>query len=210
MEPSAVKAISDTALVLLFPFFLAIGHLSPGWNQEDIKKNDKILLNYQVYLPEQKKEDSEKSVPVIIVLKDRGGKLNKEEIKLIETKSQELGKAVVIPKSPGKDWTIEDSILINKMLSELTVKRTLNLENIELISLDSGTSVATRMICSTQVKFEKVYLLSNKESIKECDGGVKQKEIYINDDLNKNILEQKTDNIYKISAKKLSDVFKNN
>ena len=207
MENSALtKGISDVALIFLFPFFLAIGHLSSGWNNEEIKKQDKVVLSYQVYLPELK--DSKKTVPVVIVLKDRGGRLTSNEVKLIEARSQATGKAVVIPKSPGKDWSEEDSVLIGKLLADLTVKKALNLEQIELVSLSSGAPVAVRFLCTTSVKFEKVYILGHKGEIKNCEGGAMQNIVYTNNDINNNFWKQKTKVFNKISAKNLSEVLK--
>lgn len=208
MENSAItKTLSDAALVFLFPFFLAMGHLSPGWNKEEIKKEGKVLLNYQVYLPEQK--DSKRKVPVVIVLKDRGGKLTNNEVKLIEAHSKVAGKAIIIPKSPGKEWAEGDSILISKLLADLTIKKSLDLDHLELVSLSSGAPVAVKVICTTSIKFQKVYILGHQGEIKNCDGGIMQNIVYTNNDFNKNFWEKKSKSLNKISAKNLNEILKN-
>lgn len=210
MENAAVsKAISDTALVFLFPFLMMVGHLGDGWNKEKIKKDNKIILEYQVFVPSKKSDASKNSVPVVIVIKDRGGKLTAGEVKLVEARSQETGQAIVIPKSPGSEWVAEDSVLINKLLADLTVKRILDLNKTELVALNSGNPVAAKLLCSTQIKFQKVYLLGKQEEIKECEGGITQNAVYLNNGVNKSLWQQKSQALHETPAKSLSEFLKN-
>jgi hypothetical protein len=198
------QTLSNAALVFLFPFILVISHLSPGWNQETIKKDGKVLLNYQVYLPDQKET---KTVPVVIVLKDRGGKLSANEVKMIEARSKASNKAIVIPKSPGKEWMESDSELISKLIADLAIKKSLNLNHIELISLSSGAPVAVKLLCSTSIKFQKVYVLGHKVEITGCNNSM-QNLVYTNNEFNHQFWTQKSKTLNKTSAKNLVEILK--
>jgi hypothetical protein len=207
MENAAInKMISDSAIFFLFPFLMMVGHLSGGWNQESIKQDDKVVLEYQVYLPESKAQEEKKTVPVVIILKDKGGKLSTNEIKLVEARSKELGQAVVIPKSPGKDWVTADSPLISKLMADLTTKRALNMNQVELVSLNSGTPVAVKLLCTTQIRFHKVYLIGSQGPLNDCENGVVQKNVVVNQEDHKNIWIQKSQTLQTISAQTLKEI----
>lgn len=126
MLEKASESLIHVPFLILLPFMMLATQKNHGWHRENINKNEIV---YQIYVPENKEN---MKLPITILIKENGGKINKEEALIIKNNAEKSNTVFIIPKNQEK-WKSKDTNKLKKIVEKLEKWR---LEKATLINLN--------------------------------------------------------------------------
>lgn len=204
MLEKASESLIHVPFLILLPFMMLATQKNHGWHRENINKNEIV---YQIYVPENKEN---LKLPITILLKENGGKINKEEAIIIKNNAEKYNTVFIIPKNQGK-WKSEDTNMLKKVVEKLDKYRNIDESKISIVSQNNGNVVATEFICNLPEKWhlEKATLINLNHISKECQN----KEINLETKAKEEIAEfwkNQSKTFNKISSNSAFEYLKNN
>lgn len=203
MEKTA-ESMLHVPFLFLIPFMLVSTKLSSGWHKNEIKlKNAQKPVIYQVYAP--KKAEELKKMPMVIFIKDKGGKLTNQEVVKIQEQADLKQVVFLVPKSSKPEWTVDEVKNIEMAVDKMDKYRNVDDEQISVMSQNGANDVAVEFLCNTSTKIVKAQILNQEKDLSNTDCK-NQELIELNNSNNISFWNEKSKAVQKLGAKSLLEL----
>lgn len=167
-QSAAMEALRFPFLFLATVISMTSQIHSPGIHDEKLKKNQEVLLEYQVVVPPAYQDMKTNEAELVMILSQNGGKKSKALAKKLEKTIKNTKQVVVLVEKPSV-WEIKDEANIKLLMEELSsrIKR-LDRNKVKVITFKDGEHLVQNLACYGIFKYAEVYISTDEVVMPKC------------------------------------------